>query len=232
MHTAATATLTAFHIDQHGRAVASIEAFGILPRFTGVAVHDAYAGYDGFTSCTHALCNAHVIRELAGIGEVDKTARDDGWTSVMTGLLGDAHRWVAAWRRDGHTELPEFKAADLRRRWDQTIERALAAHPPRTGKQTPARNLALRLRDRREEFLHFTADFRAAFSNNTAEQAIRMIKIKTKVSGGFRTLTGARTFLAIRGYISTVRKNGLRAADALRDALLGNPWMPKDYAQT
>jgi transposase len=232
MHTAATATLTAFHIDQHGRAVASIEAFGILPRFTGVAVHDAYAGYAGFTSCTHALCNAHVIRELAGIGEFDKTARDDGWTSVMTGLLGDAHRWVAAWRRDGHTELPEFKAADLRRRWDQTIERALAAHPPRTGKQTPARNLALRLRDRREEFLHFTADFRVAFSNNTAEQAIRMIKIKTKVSGGFRTLTGARTFLAIRGYISTVRKNGLRAADALRDALLGNPWMPKDYAQT
>jgi transposase-like protein len=89
-----------------------------------------------------------------------------------------------------------------------------------------------RLRDRREEFLHFTADFAVAFSNNRAEQAIRMIKIKTKVSGGFRTLTGARTFLAIRGYISTARKNGLRAADALRDALLGNPWMPPGYTAT
>jgi transposase len=232
MHTAATATLTAFHIDAHGRGVESIKAFGILPRFTGVAVHDAYLGYNGFTSCTHALCNAHAVRELAGIGEFDETARDDGWTSVMIDLLGDAHRWVAAWRRDGHHELPDFKAADLRQRWDETLQRALAAHPPRSGKQTPARNLALRLRDRREEFLHFTDDFAVAFSNNCAEQAIRMIKIKTKVSGGFRTLAGAQTFLAIRGYISTVRKNGLRAADALRDALLGNPWMPPGFLGT
>ena len=81
-------------------------------------------------------------------------------------------------------------------RWDELIERALAAHPPRAGKQAPARNLALRLRDRREEFLHFTTDFTVTFSNNTAEQAIRMIKVKTKVSGGFRTLCGAATFLA------------------------------------
>lgn len=232
MHTAATATLTAFHIDQHGRSVASITAFGILPRFTGVAVHDAYSGYNGFTSCTHALCNAHAVRELAGIGEFDATARDDGWTAVMIDLLGDAYRWVAARRRDGHHELPDFKAADLRERWDYTLERALAAHPPRPGEQTPARNLALRLRDRREEFLHFTDDFDVAFSNNCAEQAIRMIKIKTKVSGGFRALAGAQTFLAIRGYISTARKNGLRAADALRNALLGNPWMPPGYATT
>jgi len=232
MHTAATATLTAFHIDGHGRAAASIKAFGILPRFTGVAVHDAYAGYDGFTACTHALCNAHAVRELTGIGEFDAAAREDGWAQTMIDLLGDAHRWVAAYRRDGHTCLPDFKADDLRHRWDQTIERALAAHPPRPGKQTPARNLALRLRDRRDEFLRFTTDFAVAFSNNTAEQAIRMIKVKTKVSGGFRTLAGAHTFLAIRGYISTVRKNGLRAADALCDALLGNPWMPPSHAVT
>jgi transposase len=232
MHTAATTTLTAFHIDVHGRGVESIKAFGVLPRFTGVAVHDAYLGYNGFTTCTHALCNAHAVRELTGIGEFDAAARDDGWTQVMIDLLGDAHRWVAAWRRDGHTELPDFKATDLRRRWNETIERALSLHPPRPGKQTPARNLALRLRDRREEFLHFTANFQVAFSNNCAEQAIRMIKIKTKVSGGFRTLAGARTFLAIRGYISTIRKNGLRAAEALRDALLGTPWMPPGYSPT
>jgi transposase len=232
MHTAATTTLTAFHIDQHGRGVASIKAFGILPRFAGVAVHDAYSGYNGFTTCTHALCNAHVVRELTGIGEFDAAAREDGWTQAMIDLLGDAHRWVAAFKRDGHRALPDFKAADLRSRWDQTLERALAAHPPRPGKQTPARNLALRLRDRRDEFLRFTADFNVTFSNNCAEQAIRMIKTKTKVSGGFRTLAGARTFLAIRGYISTIRKNGLRAADALRHALLGDPWMPLAHAMT
>lgn len=232
MHTAATATLTAFHIDSHGRATESIKAFGILPRFAGVAVHDAYAGYDGFTTCTHALCNAHAVRELAGIGEFDAAARSDGWAQQMIDLLGDAHRWVAAHRRDGHHRLPDFKADDLRARWDRTLERALALHPPRSGKQAPARNLALRLAGRREEFLHFTTDFSVAFSNNCAEQAIRMIKVKTKVSGGFRTLPGAQTFLAIRGYISTIRKNGLHAADALRNALLGNPWTPPGYAAT
>jgi hypothetical protein len=220
MHTAATARLTAYYIDEHGRGAEAIKAFGILPRFTGVAVHDAYKGYDGFTGC------AHVVRELAGIGEFDSAARADGWAGQMTGLLGDAYRWASAWNREGRTRLPDFKADDLRRRWDELLERALAAHPPRTGKQTPARNLALRLRDRREEFLYFTTDFTVAFSNNTAEQAIRMIKVKTKVSGGFRTLRGAATFLAIRGYISTARKNGVRAAQALRDTMLGNLWIP------
>ena len=82
------------------------------------------------------------------------------------------------------------------------------------------------MRDRKDEILRFATDFTVAFSNNRAEQDIRMIKAKTKVSGGFRTLAGAQAFLAIRGYISTVRKNGLRAAQALYDALLGNPWMP------
>jgi transposase len=226
MHTAATATLTAYHVDEHGRGVEAIKAFGILPRFTGVAVHDAYSAYFGFTTCTHALCNAHAVRELAGIGEYDTTARTDGWAVGMIDLLGDAHRWVAARRREGHHALPDFKTDDLHRRYDAVIDRALALHPPRTGKQTPARNLALRLRDRKDEFLHFTTDFGVAFSNNIAEQAIRMIKVKTKVSGGFRTLHGAQTFLALRGYISTARKNGLKAAHALRDALAGRPWMP------
>lgn len=226
MHTAATARLTAYYIDEHGRGTEAIKAFGILPRFTGVAVHDAYKGYDGFTGCAHALCNAHAVRELTAIGEFDPAAQADGWAGQMIDLLGDAYRWTGAWNRKGHTRLPDFKADDLRRRWDELIERALAAHPPRTGKQTPARNLALRLRDRREEFLHFTTDFTVTFSNNTAEQAIRMIKVKTKVSGGFRTLHGAATFLAIRGYLSTARKNGVRAAQVLRDTLLGNLWIP------
>jgi transposase len=226
MHTAATARLTAYHIDEHGRGVEAIKAFGILPRFLGIAVHDAYKGYDGFTGCGHALCNAHVVRELAGIGEFDPAARQDGWAEQMIDLIGDAYRWAGAWQREGHRCLPGFKADDLRRRWNELIERALAAHPPRSGKQSPAHNLAIRLRDRREEFLHFTTDFAVAFSNNIAEQAVRMIKIKTKVSGGFRTLHGAATFLALRGYLSTVRKNGVRVATALHDALLGNPWMP------
>jgi transposase len=226
LHAAATSRLTAYHIDAFGRSVASITAFGILPRFTGVAVHDAYSGYDAFTTATHALCNAHILREATGIGEYDPQARADGWTEDLVNLLGDAHRWVAHWRTQDHPSLPAFKLDDLSERYDHIVERALTVHPPRPGKQTPARNLALRLRDRKTEFLRFTTDFTIAFSNNVAEQAVRMVKSKTRVSGGFRTLTGAQTFLAIRGYISTIRKNGLRAATELRNALLGNPWMP------
>ena len=101
MHTAATARLTAYYVDEHGRGAEAIKAFGILPRFTGVAVHDAYAGYDGFTRCTHALCNAHVVRELAGIAEFDPDARADGWADEMIDLLGDAYRWAGAWHRKG-----------------------------------------------------------------------------------------------------------------------------------
>lgn len=230
LHAAATAKLTAYHIDEHGRGVDSITAFGILPRFAGVAVHDAYSGYDGFTAATHALCNAHILREATGIGEYDPAAAAEGWAEDLVNLLGDAHRWVAGWRERGAASLPGFKLDDLRWRYDQIVERALATHPPRPGKQTPARNLALRLQKRKAAFLRFATDFTVAFSNNTAEQAVRMVKSKTKVSGGFRTLTGAQVFLAIRGYISTIRKNGHRAANELHNALTGNPWMPATAA--
>ena len=230
LHAAATSRLTAYHIDEHGRSVASMTAFGILPRFTGVAIHDAYSGYDAFTTCTHALCLAHILREATGISEYDPQAAADGWADDLVTLLGDAHRWVAHWRERGHTGLPAFKLDDLAARYDRLVARALTAHPARDGKQTPARNLALRLQTRKTEFLRFAADFTVAFSNNVAEQAVRMVKSKTKVSGGFRTLTGAQTFLAIRGYVSTIRKNGLRAATELRNALLGTPWMPPTIA--
>lgn len=225
LHTAATPWLTAYHIDSHGRGLASIVAFGILPRFAGVAMHDAYSAYDSFT-CVHALCNAHIVREATGIAEYNEAARTDGWADDLVMLLGDAHRWVRAWSEEGHDALPGFKLADLHRRYDRIVDRALVLHPPRTGKQTPARNLALRLLQRRDEFLRFATDFTVGFSNNVAEQAIRMIKIKTKVSAGFRTLTGAQTFLALRAYISTIRKNGVAALAGLRDALTGNPWLP------
>jgi len=134
-----------------------------------------------------------VVREATGIGEYDAAARAEGWAEDLVNLLGDAHRWVAAWRDKGHHRLPDFKLDDLHWRYERLVVRALTLHQPRSGKQTPDRNLALRLRQRRDEFLRFATDFTVGFSNNTAEQAIRMIKTKTKVSGGFRTLTGAVT---------------------------------------
>ncbi|WP_435831706.1 IS66 family transposase [Nonomuraea fuscirosea] len=86
--------------------------------------------------------------------------------------------------------------------------------------------MALRLRDRKDEVLRSATDFAVAFSNNRAEQDTRVIKTKTEISGGFRTLKGAQAFLVIRGNISAVRKNGLCASQSLYDALLGSPWTP------
>lgn len=134
LHAAATGRLTAYHIDERGRAVASMTAFGILPRFTGVAVHDAYSGYDAFTGCTHTLCLAHILREATGISEYDPQAAADGWADDLVTLLGDAHRWVAHWRDRGHTGLPTFKLDDLHTRYDRLVERALSIHPARPGR--------------------------------------------------------------------------------------------------
>jgi len=226
MHTAATATLTAYHIDGHGRGTEAIKAFGVLPRFTGVAVHDAYVGYDGFTGCAHALCCAHVVRELAGVSEFDPAARGDGWAADMMGLLGDAWRWSITWQHKGHTRLPDFKADDLRRRWDDLTGRALAAHPPRRGRQAPARNLAIRLRDRREEFLAFTTDFAVAFSNNGSENAVRGYKLAAKISGCWRTLATLQRHCRIRSYLTTARSHGRHPLAAIRDALNGTCWLP------
>ncbi|NLU80988.1 transposase [Micromonospora sp. HNM0581] len=125
------------------------------------------------------MCNAHIPREATGIGEFDPHTRADGWAEDLVTLLGNTHRWVAHWRDRGHTGLPAFTYDDLSTRYDHVVDRALAVHPARPGRQTPTRNLALRLQARKTEFLRFAADFTVRFSNNVAEQAVRMVKSKT-----------------------------------------------------
>jgi len=214
-----------------------MSAFGILPAFTGVAVHDAYAAYDstalapgdGGAGFRHALCIQHVQRELRGVAEYDPTAAADGWAAALDLHIGDLFRWREAWIGQGDRRLPEFKHAKALARWDQLTAQGLAAHPHQVGRpggQTHARRLAVRLTERREDYLGWLGDFTIPATNNQAERSVRMIKSKTKVSGGFRTLTGLQAFLAIRGYLDTLRKNGHDLITGLRDALDGHAWAP------
>jgi transposase len=230
--TAVTPTLTAFHADEHSRKRKALTAFGVLADKPDghVVVHDAHPLYDhaDHEHLDHALCCAHLVRDLAGIDEFDPTARKDGWAADLTLLLADAYRWRETWAAKGAVGLPEFKLRKITARWEELIERALAAHPHVGGpkaSQSKARNIAVRLRDRREDYLRWTTDFTIPYSNNSSEQAIRMIKVRTKI-GAFRQLSGLTTFLNLRGWLDTARKHGHHQLTLLRDAALGQIWAP------
>lgn len=223
LHVACTPTLTAFHLDP-SRGRTAVTAFGILPGHTGVLVHDALSVYDAYTTAQHGLCGAHLIRELVAAGEADP---DQLWPTAALDALSDL---LAATRtaRDADQAFVSPDVLDpLLHRWHHAIRVGLANHPRAPGKkQSPTRNLLQRLRDRADQVLLFAHDLTVPFSNNQAERDLRPAKTQLKISGCHRSETGAQNWLAIRGYASTCRKNGIHILTALRDALTGTPWTP------
>ncbi len=208
------------------RGKAAMEAMGALPSFSGVAVHDAWAPYDLYTGAAHQLCCAHVLREPQA---VTGTAPDGQWrwATQAAEALTTMQKLVSEAITQGRDAVdPAALAGQV------TLYRsaALIGASQTSGRPgTLARKhhaLARRLLDRQDDYLRFTSNWEVPPGNNGTERDIRMAKLRQKVSGCLRTLTGARQFCAIRSYPSTAAKHGLHFFDALVMLTEGRPWMP------
>jgi transposase len=233
LHVASTTHLTYYGVHPK-RGQEGMKALGVLPAFQGWAVHDCWQSYFTFDNCQHALCNAHILRDLLFIIE----QYEQSWAENMLKLLLDIKTEVDVAPVDQLSLSPE-RLAHFEQRYDTLISPGLAANPPPTDpppkkrgrkKQSAPKNLLDRLQEHKFKILAFMYDFRVPFDNNLAERDVRMVKIKQKISGAFRTRSGAETFCAIRSYISTARKHGANVIDAIYDALTGSPFIPSTSA--
>ena len=231
LHVVSTAALTHYGVHpKRGRR--ATDALGILPAFTGIAVHDAYPSYLHYPGCAHALCNAHVLRELIFLHEQHHQAWADELATLLVTAKDLADRRAPpgrpAWTPSrGPSSSPITTTSCGRAGWP-TRGRPLQPTARAAGRlpQTKAQNLLDRLRAHRDSVLAFLDDLRVPFDNNQAERDLRMLKVQQKISGGFRTTTGAASFARIRGYVSTLRKQGLPVLAALESAFAGSPLMP------
>ena len=215
LHCASNASLTWFepHIKRGSQAM---DEMGILPGFQGVLCHDHWKPYYQY-DCTHALCNAHHLRELQRAWEQD----GQQWANKMLGLLLDIHKAVD----EAGGCLSSGKAKHWRSRYRRLLKKAEIECPPpdesqrkgRRGrlKRSKARNLLERLQKFEHDVLRFMVVEVVPFTNNQGENDIRMTKVQQKISGCFRSMQGARVFCRIRSYLSTCRKQGVSATQAL-----------------
>jgi len=233
LHSASTDRLSLFTVHpKRGRQ--ALDQAGVLPGFQGVAVHDGWSPYTCYQQATHARCNAHHLRELAGVAAL---AGQRAWATGMAALLIEAKWAVQRAVAAGADQLDPRRLDHYRARYDAIIAEGWRANPPppaarasgdRNGRQrrSKAANLLARLDDHREEVLHFATDFRVPFDNNQAERDIRMAKLQQKISGGWRTLPGAQRFCRLRSYVATARKQQVGVLPALRRVFEGDPWLP------
>jgi transposase len=204
----------------------AMEAMGVLPGFAGVAVHDAWASYDGYTSASHQLCCAHALRELQAVTD----AAPDGqwcWATQAAGALTAMQALASGAIAQGQTAVDGGALAGQISLYRSAALIGASQTAARSGKLMTKHNaLARRLLDRQDDYLRFARDLRVPADNNGSERDIRMAKLRQKVSGCLRTMTGARQFCAIRSYLSTAAKHGLTFFDALVMLTQGRPWIP------
>jgi transposase len=214
LHVAATTLLTFYRVAAKR---------GSLPEgLKGIIVHDHWKPYYTLTGVLHALCNAHHLRELKALVEIEK----EDWARQMQRLLRLACHAVNLAGERNATLKPNLIAL-IERRYDAIVTQGITFHEAQPKLATKRRrgcpprrvghNLLLRFFGRKHDVLRFLTDPRVPFTNNLAEQAGRMMKLRQKISGGFRSVHGANDFALIRSVLSTARKQGWDILATLRD---------------
>ena len=209
------------------RGTEGMDAAGVLPSFAGIACHDAWKPYDSYDGvAAHALCNAHLLRELIAVTETG-TADDVIWAQQAIDALLELKQAADTARAAGHGTA-DAEVLEKHGRWFRdAAEAGIVLNAARRGKLQKKRHaLATRMAGRADDYLRFAHDLQVHFDNNEAERVIRMSKLRIKVSGCMRSMTGAETFCAIRSYLATATRHGIGWLDALTQAAQGNPWIP------
>ena len=228
MYVACTPTLTHFAVHA-SRGHEALDAIGILPRFGGTSVHDGWRSYFLY-ACAHALCLVHLLRELTFLAEEQGLE----WAADLKALLLLMKEATDEAREHGLATLHPLEVEDWHAQFVALVAHAdamtpTAQAPPGTKgrvKQSAARNLLDRLIHHQDAVLAFLHRLVVPFDNNQAERDIRMVKVQQKVSGSFRSEAGATAFCRIRGYVSTLRKQGLDLLASLEATLRGHPILP------
>ena len=228
LHVACTERLTFYGVHARRGRIA-MDEFNILPGFAGRLIHDFWRPYWAY-NCEHGLCNAHHLRELIFLFEEHQQA----WAGKMIEILLDLHRLTSKRKEKPSVPLADEEKAPFLERYRAIIDQGWQENPlpdpvpKKRGrrKKTKAQNLLVRLGEHESSVLAFVHDLNVPFTNNLGEQDIRMIKVRMKVSGCFRTIEGARQFARIRGYLSSARKNGINLLDAMTQVFQGTPFIP------
>ena len=224
MHSASTDTDVLLSVHAK-RGTKGMDAANVLPRLTGVAVHDAWAPYDTYTDITHALCNAHGLREFIYVQDTAPKNVADLAEQATDAILA-IKKLVETAAEVGRGPAPDALAHQKRLLKSALVLGKTATSGRATKLERKYNALFTRMLKRWDDYLRYTHDPRVSFDNNPAEQTIRMPKLRVKVSGCLRSLDGAQDFAAIRSYIATAARAGQNILDALVQAAAGTPWIP------
>ena len=219
VHNSSNERLTHYAIHDK-RGTQAMDDIGILPDYKGVSVHDRYSSYDSY-QCDHSLCNAHLLRDLKGLVEGGKQ-----WASPMIDLLLKAKKYKET------LKITKKIRGEIFSEYNKIISLGLDSEPnliedfvKKRGRKKKSDSLRMleTFSTRKDQILMFFTNPIVPFDNNMAERDLRMVKLKQKISGCFRTKKGAEIFCRIRSYISTSKKQGYNILESLQLAIDGSP---------